>query len=181
MQCRTTGNVQRFNHEFEMSLVQQSGLVPAVKEPVVFDHTGEHVEITGTSSSVERKVTTPIEKEFEFQVSIEPHTEPAYSIENCGMPYRHCIPILTVFERFRNIPAAHVESDSISRLGVGKRLPSNMFSPHVPVDRPGPLSPVAKSISIDRNATMGVAPSEGHATKVFGRFTNACSNDFQSF
>ncbi|GKE35094.1 RNA-directed DNA polymerase, eukaryota, partial [Tanacetum coccineum] len=160
----------------------------------------EHVDITGTSSDVERKFTTPIEKgcrnvrrrllptfssmsanASEFPASIKPHTEPAYSIENCGLPYRHCIPILTVFERFRNMSAAHVESNSMSRLGVGKRLLSNIFSPHVPVDRPEPLSPVAESISIDRNATMCVAPSEEHAAKVFGRFRNACSNDFQSF
>nr|GEV64769.1 hypothetical protein [Tanacetum cinerariifolium] len=38
MQYRTTGNVHWFNPEFEMALVQQSGLAPDVKEPVVFDH-----------------------------------------------------------------------------------------------------------------------------------------------
>nr|GEX84270.1 hypothetical protein [Tanacetum cinerariifolium] len=71
MHCRTTGNVQRFNLAFEVALVQQSGLVPAIKEPVVFD-----------------------------------------------------------------------------RIGVGKRLLSNTFSPCVPVGRSKPLSPVAESISV---------------------------------
>ncbi|GJU11464.1 hypothetical protein Tco_1133860 [Tanacetum coccineum] len=136
------GSSMRFNPEFEMALVQQAGLASAVKEPVVFDRIGEHVEITSTSSGVEQKFTTPIKKdvhvESEFLASIEPHTEPAYTIENCSPPYRHCIPILTVFKCFRNMPAAHVESDFMSRLGVGKRLLSNIFSLHVPVDRPEP-------------------------------------------
>ncbi|GKC46148.1 hypothetical protein Tco_1063870 [Tanacetum coccineum] len=159
-----------------MALVQQSGLAPAVKEPIVFDRIGEHVEITGTSSGVEQKFTTPVEKGFwlftdvyvesELPASIEPHIEPAYTIENCGLLYRHYIPILMIFERFRNMPAANVKSDSMSRLGGGKCLLSNMFSPCMPVDRPEPLSPAAESISIDRNARMCVAPSEEHATKV---------------
>ncbi|GKA44466.1 hypothetical protein Tco_0737190 [Tanacetum coccineum] len=209
MQCRTTGNVQRFNPAFEVALVQQSGLAPAIKEPVVFDRIGDHVEITGTSSGVEQKVKTPVEKGIvlaesirdagscrnvrrrllptfssmsananELQASIKPHTEPAHTNENCGPPNRHCIPISTVFERFRNMPAANVESDSMSRLGVGKWLLSNMFSPCVPVDRSEPLSPVAESISINRNARMCVAPSEEHTTKVSWRFRNACINNF---
>ncbi|GKB31427.1 hypothetical protein Tco_0870828 [Tanacetum coccineum] len=140
MQYRTTANkVQRCNYEFEMVLVQQAGLASVVKELVVFDRIGEHVEITSTSSGVEQKFTTPIKKS-EFLAAIEPHTEPAYTIENCGLPYRHCIPILMVFKCFRNMPAAHVESDSMSRLGVGKRLLSNIFSPYVPVDRLEPQS-----------------------------------------
>nr|GEY87636.1 hypothetical protein [Tanacetum cinerariifolium] len=183
-----------------MTLVQQSSLAPAVKEPVVFDRIGGHVEITGTSSGVEQKFTTPIEKGIvngfsmlratfssmsanasESPASIEPHTGPPYTIENRGLPYRYCIPISTVFVRFRNMHAAHIESDSMSRPGVGKRLMSNMFSLHMPVDRSEPLSPVAESISIDRNARMCVAPSEEHATKVLRRFRNACNNDFRSF
>ncbi|GJY41895.1 hypothetical protein Tco_0429165 [Tanacetum coccineum] len=79
------------------------------------------------------------------------------------------------------MPAANVESDSMSRLGVGKRLLSNTFSPCVPVNRFEPLSPVAESISINQNARMCVAPSEEHATKVSWRFRNACSNNFRSF
>ncbi|GJU25393.1 hypothetical protein Tco_1164014 [Tanacetum coccineum] len=80
MQCRTTGNVKRFNPEFEMALVQQSGLAPAVKEPVVFDRIGEHVEITGTSSGVEQKFTTPVEKD----VHVERYNVPAESIQDVG-------------------------------------------------------------------------------------------------
>nr|GEV41428.1 putative mitochondrial protein [Tanacetum cinerariifolium] len=56
------GNVQRFNLEFEVASVQQSGLAPAVNEPIVFDHIGDHVEIIGTSSGVEQKAKTHVEK-----------------------------------------------------------------------------------------------------------------------
>ncbi|GJY13253.1 hypothetical protein Tco_0382562 [Tanacetum coccineum] len=158
MQCRTTGNVKRFNPEFEIALVQQSGLVPAVKEPVVFDRIGEHVEITSTSSGVKQKFTTPVEKGRRF-------------LQKCVTSF--------VTYLLENMHAAKVKSDSMSQLGVGKRLMSNMFSPHVPIDRPEPLSPLAESISIDRNARMCVAPSEEHGTKVLCRFRNACSNDFR--
>ncbi|GKD01255.1 hypothetical protein Tco_1171529 [Tanacetum coccineum] len=218
MQCRMTGNVQRFNPAFEVALVQQSSLASTVNEPVVSDRIGDHVEIIGTSSGVEQKAKTPVEKDVhvgrykvpaesirdasscrnvrrrllptfssmfanasELPASIDPHTEPADTNENCSLPNRHCILISTVFERFRNMSAANVESDSMSRLGVGKRLLSNTFSPCVPVNRFEPLSPVAESISINQNARMCVAPSEEHATKVSWRFRNACSNNFRSF
>nr|GFA84531.1 hypothetical protein [Tanacetum cinerariifolium] len=95
----------------------------------------------------------------ELPTSIEPHTEPADTNENCSLPNRHCIPILTVFERFRNLPIANVESDSMSRLGVGKRVLSDMVSPCMHADRFVSSSAVAKSISIKRNAMMCVAPS----------------------
>ncbi|GJT60332.1 hypothetical protein Tco_1003865 [Tanacetum coccineum] len=62
--------------------------------------------------------------------------------------------------------------------GVRKCLMSNMFYPHAPVDRGEPLSPVAETISIDRNVRRCLAPSEEQATKFFRRFRNTCSNDF---
>ncbi|GJW49855.1 hypothetical protein Tco_0091206 [Tanacetum coccineum] len=209
---------ERSSPEFEMPLVQQSALAPAVKKPIVFDRIGDHVEITGTSSGVKQKFTTPAEKDVhverykvlaesiqdasscrnvrrrliptfssmsanasELPALTKSHTKPAYSNENCGPSYRHCIPISTVYKRFRNMPAANVKSDSMSRLGVGKRLLSNIFSPRVPVDRPEPLSQVAESIGIDQNVRMCVAPSEEHATKVSWRLMNPCNNNFQSF
>ncbi|GJS85386.1 hypothetical protein Tco_0751927 [Tanacetum coccineum] len=160
-------NVQRFNPAFEVALVQQPGLAPAVKELVVFDRIGDHVEITGTSSSVPLTVyflnvrrrllptfssmSTNASELSELPTSIELHTEPTHTNQNYGLPNRHCIPISTVFERFRNMPAANVESDSMSRLvlaSVGKRLLSNTFSPCVPVDRSESLSPLAECISV---------------------------------
>ncbi|GJT02414.1 hypothetical protein Tco_0823583 [Tanacetum coccineum] len=139
MQYRTTANkVQRCNYEFEMVLVQQAGLASVVKELVVFDRIGFWL-------------FTDVHVESELPASIEPHIEPAYTIENCGLLYRHYIPILMIFERFRNMPAANVKSDSMSRLGGGKCLLSNMFSPCMPVDRPEPLSPAAESINTLEN------------------------------
>ncbi|GKA82117.1 hypothetical protein Tco_0788865 [Tanacetum coccineum] len=185
MQCRTTCNVQRFNPAFEVALVQQSGLAPAIKEPVVYKVLAESIRDAGSCRNVRRRLLPTFSSMSananELPASIKPHTEPAHTNENCGPPNRHCIPISTVFEQFRNMPAANVESDSMSQLGVGKRLLSNMFSPCVPVDRSEPLSPVAESISINRNARMCVAPSEEHTTKVSWRFRNACSNNFRSF
>ncbi|GJX80187.1 hypothetical protein Tco_0328336 [Tanacetum coccineum] len=113
--------------------------------------------------------------------SIDPHTEPADTNENCSPPNRHCIPISTVFERFRNLPTANVESDSMSRLGVGKRFLSDMVSPCMSGDRFEPFSAVAESISIKQNAMTCVAPSEEHAAEVLLRFRNACDDDFWSF
>nr|GEV17188.1 hypothetical protein [Tanacetum cinerariifolium] len=117
----------------------------------------------------------------ELPTSTEPHIEPVDTNENCNPPNRHCIPILTVFERFRNLPTANVESDSMSRLGVGKRFMSDMVSPCMPADRFESSSAVAKSISIKRNAMIYVAPSEEHAAEVSLRFRNACGDDFWSF
>ncbi|GKD49579.1 hypothetical protein Tco_1278555, partial [Tanacetum coccineum] len=161
-------NVQRFSPEFEMPLVQQSALVPAVKKPVVFDRIDVHVERykvlaesiqdAGSCRNVRRCLLPTFSSMCTNASELPASTEPAYSNENCGPSYRHCIPISTVFERFRNMPAANVESDSMSRLGVGKWLLSNIFSPCVPVDRPEPLSQVTKSIGIDRNVRMCVAP-----------------------
>ncbi|GKD23254.1 hypothetical protein Tco_1224957, partial [Tanacetum coccineum] len=99
----------------------------------------------------------------ELPASIEPHTEPAHTNENCSPPNRHCIPISTVFERFRNMPATNVESDSMSQLGVGKRFLSDIVSPCMPADRFEPFSAVAESISVKQNAMTCVAPSEEHA------------------
>nr|GEX37284.1 DNA helicase [Tanacetum cinerariifolium] len=92
---------QRFNLAFEVALVQKSGLAPVVKEPVMFDRIGDHVEITGTSSDVEQKVKTPVEKGIRFLLKV--FSTPVLAEIP---PNRHCIPILTVFECFRNMPAA---------------------------------------------------------------------------
>ncbi|GJY41894.1 hypothetical protein Tco_0429164, partial [Tanacetum coccineum] len=123
MQFRMTGNVQRFNLAFEVALVQQSGLAPTINEPVVSDRISDHVEIIGTSSGVEQKAKTPVEKDVyvgrykvpaesirdasscrnvrrrllptfssmstnasELPASIDPHTKPADTNENCSLP-----------------------------------------------------------------------------------------------
>ncbi|GJX94365.1 DNA helicase [Tanacetum coccineum] len=189
--------------------------------------TGDHVEIIGTSSGVQQKAKTLVEKDVHrgrFEVpaesirdvgfcknvrrcllptflsvfanasglptSIDPPTEPADTNENCSLPNRYCNPILTVFERFRNLPTANVKSDSMSRLdthlielllGVGKRFLYDMVSPCMPADRFEPFSAVAESISIKQNAMTCVAPSEEHAAEVSLRFRNACDDDFWSF
>nr|GEW13940.1 helitron helicase-like domain-containing protein [Tanacetum cinerariifolium] len=171
MQCRTTGNVQRFNPEFEVALVQQSCLAPAVKDSVVFDRIGDHVEITGISTGVEQKVTTPVEKGFWLftDVHVERYNVPAKSIwdvDSCRNMRRRLLPPF---------------SNSMSRLGVGKWLMSNMFSPRVLVDRSEPLSPVAESISIDRNARMCVTPSEEHATKTLQIIASGDNRYFRKY
>ncbi|GJX60493.1 hypothetical protein Tco_0291883, partial [Tanacetum coccineum] len=113
--------------------------------------------------------------------SIDPYTEPANTNENCSPPNQHCIPISTVFERFRNLPTANVKSNSMSRLAVGKRFLSDMVSPSMPADRFEPLSAVAETISVKRNAMTCVAPSEERTAKGSLRFRNACDDDFWSF
>ncbi|GKF50281.1 hypothetical protein Tco_0146748, partial [Tanacetum coccineum] len=113
--------------------------------------------------------------------SIDPHTEPANTNEKCNPSNRHCIPILTVFERFRNLPTANVESNSMSRLAFGKWFLSDMVSPSMPADRFESFSAVAESISIKRNAMTCVALSEECVSEGSLRFRNACDNDFWSF
>nr|GEU62917.1 DNA helicase [Tanacetum cinerariifolium] len=139
-----------FNPEFEVALVQWSCLAPAVKEPIVFDRIGNHVGITGISVGVEQKVTTYVEK------------------GNVNDWFFLCLELFTDVHVKRYMPAVNVKLDSMSRIDIGKRLLSNMFSLRVPADRSEPLSPVAESISINRNARMCVASSEEHATKVSG-------------
>nr|GEW54157.1 DNA helicase [Tanacetum cinerariifolium] len=181
--------------------------------------TGDHVEITGTSSGVQQKAKTPVAKDVhrgrykvpaesiwdvsfyrnvrrrllptflsvsantgELPPSIEPHTKPVDTNENRSPPNQHCIPILTVFERFRNLPTVNVESDSMSGLRTHLiKLLLDMVSPCMPVDRFESSSAVAESISIKRNAMMCVTPSEEHAVEVSLRFRNACGDDFWSF
>ncbi|GKD33818.1 hypothetical protein Tco_1249327 [Tanacetum coccineum] len=113
--------------------------------------------------------------------SIDPYTEPANTNENCSPPNQHCIFISTVFEHFRNLPTADVESNSMSRLAVCKRFLSDMVSPSMHADRFEPFSAVAESISIKQNAMTCVAPSEERAAEGSLRFRNACDDDFWSF
>ncbi|GJX60497.1 hypothetical protein Tco_0291887 [Tanacetum coccineum] len=128
--------------------------------------TGDHVEITGTSSGVQQKAKTPVEKD----VHRGRYEVPAESIRDVGFCRNPAKPTLysyfNGFERFRNLPTTNVESDSMSGLGVGKRFLSDMVSLCMPADRFESFSAVAKSISIKRNAMTCVAPSEEHAAEV---------------
>ncbi|GJV25508.1 zinc finger BED domain-containing protein RICESLEEPER 2-like protein [Tanacetum coccineum] len=128
--------------------------------------TGDRVEIAGTLSGVQQRPLPVSANASELPTLIDPHTEPAHTNENCRPPKRHCIPISTVFGRFRNLPNANVESDSISRLGAGKRVLSDT---------------VAETISNKRNAMTCVGPLEKHAADVSLQFRNARDNDFWSF
>ncbi|GKB22162.1 hypothetical protein Tco_0856085, partial [Tanacetum coccineum] len=128
--------------------------------------TGDRVEIAGTLSGVQQRPLPVSANASELLTLIDPYTEPAHTNENCRPPKRHCIPISMVLGRFRNFPNANVESDSISRLGAGKRVLSDT---------------VAKTISNKRNAMTSVGPSEKHAADVSLQFRNACNNDFWSF
>ncbi|GJT36389.1 hypothetical protein Tco_0926808 [Tanacetum coccineum] len=106
-------------------------------------------------------------------LGLAPAIEEPFVFDHIGAPVQ-----ITEVHVERNMCAAHVKSDSMSWPGVRKCLMSNMFYLHAPVDRGEPLSPVAKTISIDQNVRRCLASFEEQATKFFRRFRNTCSNDF---
>nr|GEU45842.1 hypothetical protein [Tanacetum cinerariifolium] len=104
------------------SSVEQKFTTPAEKDVHVerYKEPAKSIQDVGSCRNVRRRLLPTFSSmsanASKIPSSIEPHTESAYTNENNGPPYRHCIPISTVFERFRNMFAANIESDYMSRL-----------------------------------------------------------------